>query len=64
MILCGAKIHRGGHGRCGLVSIRVLSYNIAELPFSAVLANTGMRLSDLVVARCRFKQGGQSLVRL
>ena len=64
MILRGTEIHRIGHGKCGLLSIRVLSRNIAELPFSGVLGNTVTSLFDLMVSRCRFKLGVLSLVRL
>lgn len=56
MILRGTEIHRGEHGRCGLFSLSVLSCNIAELPISAVLANSGTSFRDPVVSHGRFKQ--------
>jgi hypothetical protein len=64
MILRGAQIQRNGHGRCGLLlPISVLSFNRAEVPFSGVLGHAGTILCDLVIFRCRFRQGGPSLVR-
>ena len=63
MILRGAQIQRNGHGRCGLLPINVLSFNRAELPLSGVLGHAGTIFCDLVIFRCRFRQGGLSLVR-
>ena len=40
MILCGAQIHRDGHGKCGLLPNPTLSSNTAQLPSSGTLANT------------------------
>ena len=38
MILRGIQIQRCGHGKCGLLSDRTLSSNLAELQPSGVLA--------------------------
>lgn len=46
MILRGTEIHRGEHGKCGLLSIRILSRNIAELSVTGVLGNIGTSLCD------------------
>lgn len=63
MILRGAQIQRNGHGRCGLLPLNVLSFNRAELLLSGALGHAGTILCDLVIFRCRFRQGGLSLVR-
>lgn len=47
MILRGAQIQRKGHGECGLLTNRTLSYNRTELHSSGVLAHAETSLHNV-----------------
>ena len=62
MVLRGTQIQRCGHGKCGLLSNRVLSCNIAELLLSGVHLDTWSYPCYRSASRRHFKQGGIELV--
>jgi hypothetical protein len=63
MILPGIEILRGGHGKYGLRSTRVLSPTYSRVAVLGVPGDAGTILCDLVIFRCPFRQGSLSVVR-
>lgn len=57
MILRGAQIQRRGHGKCGLLSDRVCSCNLAEMAYSAVAPLIATHRYDRRLVSSLFEQG-------